>query len=71
MESKRFGRSRNVFVCGVCAGLAEYIGMNVTLMRVLRVVFAVVTWFWLAVIAYVVLAVVMSQPEGAAEGERF
>lgn len=71
MEPKKFVRSKNSFICGVCAGLAEYTNMNVTLMRVLWVVFAVVTWFWLAVIAYIVLAFVMAQPEGAPQGERF
>lgn len=71
MEGKRFSRSSNSFICGVCAGLAEYVGMDVTLMRVLWVAGAIVTWFWLAVIAYVVLAFVMSSPNGTPEGERF
>lgn len=71
METRSFGRSKNQFICGVCAGLAEYIGMNVTLMRVLWVLFAVMTWFWLAVVAYVVLAFVMTAPQGAPEGDRF
>jgi phage shock protein C len=71
MEGKRFGRSNNSYICGVCAGLAEYIGMDATLMRVLWVVAAILTWFWLAVVAYIVLAFVMAQPEGAPEGERF
>jgi phage shock protein C len=71
MEPRRFGRSKNQFLFGVCAGLAEYTGMNVTLMRVLWVVFAVLTWFWLAAIAYVVLAFVMSEPQGTPEGDRF
>lgn len=71
MEGKRFSRSGNSFICGVCAGLAEYVGLDVTLMRVLWVAGAIVTWFWLAVIAYLVLALVMASPNGSAEGERF
>jgi phage shock protein C len=71
MEPKKFVRSKNSFICGVCAGLAEYIGMPVWLMRGLWIVIAVLSWFWLAVIAYIVLAFVMAQPEGTPDGERF
>lgn len=71
MEQRRFSRSKNVFICGVCAGLAEYIGMNVTLMRVLWVVFAVLSYMSLAIVAYVVLAFVMAPPGGAPETDRF
>lgn len=65
MEPRRFVRSRNVCICGVCAGLAGYLGMNVTLMRVLWAVLTVTTWFWPGVIAYIVLAFVMPPAEGA------
>jgi phage shock protein C len=72
MEPKKFKRSNNKFISGVCAGLAEYIGMDITLMRVLWVVAAVLTsQIGLAVIGYIVLAFVMPPPEGAPEGERF
>lgn len=71
METRRFARSKNVFICGVCAGLAEYIGMNVSLMRVLWVLGTVFTWFWPSVILYIVLAFIMAAPEGSAQGERF
>jgi phage shock protein PspC (stress-responsive transcriptional regulator) len=71
MSSKRFARSKNKEIFGVCAGLAEYIGVNITLMRVLWVLVAVFTEFGLALLAYVILAFAMSAPEGAPESQRF
>lgn len=70
MNNKRFARSRNVVVFGVCAGLAEYIGMSIALMRVLWAIFFFAN-FWLAAVAYVVLAFAMQAPEGAPSDERF
>ncbi|HSE49628.1 MAG TPA: PspC domain-containing protein [Terriglobales bacterium] len=49
-------------VAGVCAGLAEYLVMDVTLLRVLTVCLAIV-WFPI-VIAYIVMWVVVpEEPE--------
>ncbi len=70
MNERRFARSRNTMVFGVCAGLAEYIGMNVMLMRVLWVILFFGQWF-LAAVGYVVLAAVMQPPAGAPGDERF
>jgi phage shock protein C len=71
MEGKKFARSKNVMIFGVCAGLAEYSGISVGIMRFLWVLFAILTALGLAFAAYVVLAVVMPPPEGAPQGDRF
>ena len=71
MNNKKFARSNNVAIFGVCAGLADYIGINVMVMRVLWVIFAVFTEFFLAVVLYAVLAFVMSAPDGTPEAQRF
>jgi phage shock protein C len=43
-ETKALVRSRNGrMVAGVCAGLADYFGMDVTLVRVIVAVIAVIT----------------------------
>jgi phage shock protein C len=43
-ETKVLVRSRKGrMVAGICAGLAEYFGMDVTLVRVIVTVFAVIT----------------------------
>jgi phage shock protein PspC (stress-responsive transcriptional regulator) len=70
MEGKRFARSKNAFIFGVCAGLAEYSGISVRAMRFIWIIFAIIT-FMLAFVGYVVLAVVMLPPDGAPNGDRF
>ena len=63
---KHFLRSRHDRkVAGVCAGLAEYLDLEVSLARVLTVVLAI---FWPPVlIAYIVMWVVVpEEPEGVA-----
>lgn len=57
MENKKFERSAtNKVIGGVCAGLADYLNMDVTLMRVLFVVAALCGsfGFWLYVILWIV-----------------
>ena len=72
METKRFARSNNAFLFGVCAGLAEYTGVSVTFMRVLWALAALIGWTTgLAIIGYVVLMFVMKPPEGTPDNERF
>ena len=56
-------RSRsNRMVAGVVAGLARYVGMDVTLARVLFVLVSVVSAAFPGIIVYVILWAVM--PEG-------
>ncbi len=64
MNTKRFARSRNAVVFGVCAGLAEYLGMDATLMRVLWCLVAIPTMLVPAVILYFILMFVMEAPDG-------
>lgn len=57
MENKRFERSATKKVIGgVCAGLADYLNMDVTLVRVLFVVAALCGsfGFWLYIILWIV-----------------
>lgn len=57
MENKRFERSAtNKVIGGVCAGLADYLNMDVTLVRVLFVVAALCGsfGFWLYIILWIV-----------------
>lgn len=72
MDNRRFARSRNSFFFGVCAGLAEYTGLNVTLVRVLWALLTLTSWVGgLAVIAYIVLLFVMLPPEGTPDNQRY
>jgi phage shock protein PspC (stress-responsive transcriptional regulator) len=48
-------------VAGVCGGLAEWLGWNVTLVRALYVVVSVLSAAFPGALAYVVLWIVMPQ----------
>jgi phage shock protein PspC (stress-responsive transcriptional regulator) len=62
MESKKLYRSRtDRKVAGVCAGLAEYIGIDPTLMRVIFVLATLAGGPGLLV--YIVLAMVMPEQD--------
>lgn len=55
---KRLYKSdRNVKICGVCAGIADYFGVDPTLIRVIFVI--AVMFFGTGILPYIVLAVVM------------
>lgn len=57
-------RSRqNRMIAGVCGGLAEWLGWDPTVVRVLYVVISVLSAAFPGIIAYIVLAIVM--PESA------
>jgi phage shock protein C len=54
-SSRRLHRSRDQrIVSGVCGGLADYLNMDATLVRVLVGVLTVLTGGWLGIIAYAV-----------------
>jgi phage shock protein C len=57
MEPKKLYRSeRNKMICGVCQGLAEYINIDPTIVRLLWVVFA---FSGIGLFAYIVAAIIM------------
>lgn len=57
MEPKRLYRSeRNKMICGVCQGVAEYINIDPTIVRLLWVVFA---FSGIGLLAYIIAAIIM------------
>ncbi|MDR2168223.1 MAG: PspC domain-containing protein [Clostridiales bacterium] len=52
--------STNKKLAGVCGGLAEYFGLDATLIRVIFALFGV---FGAGILAYIVLLIVMPKPE--------
>jgi phage shock protein C len=56
MEPKKLYRSNNKMICGVCGGVADYINIDPTVVRLLWVVFAF-TGF--GVLAYILAAIIM------------
>lgn len=58
MEQKKLFRSnKNKMICGVCGGLAEYINIDPTIVRLLWVVFSFAGGFGL--LAYIIAAIIM------------
>ncbi len=58
MEKKKLMRSNRGMIAGVCAGIADYLELDPT---VVRVVYALLTFFtaFMGVIAYFILWIVM------------
>ena len=68
MPTRRLTRSRNKgTIAGVCAGLADYFGVDVVLVRLLWVLGSIAGAIIFGVIAYVVAWIIM--PEGTGEAE--
>ncbi|WP_374762796.1 envelope stress response membrane protein PspC [Yunchengibacter salinarum] len=73
--TKLYKRPENGKVMGVCAGVSDYFGINVTAVRVLTVFGAFMTGFWPVLIIYFILGFIL-EPEPAGlyaddEEERF
>lgn len=61
----RLHRSRsNRMIAGVCGGLAEWLGWDPTLVRVLYIVVSVVSAAFPGILAYLVLWLVMPERTG-------
>lgn len=63
-KPRRLTRSnRNKMIAGVCGGLAEYLDMDPTLVRVLYILVSILSAAFPGVIAYIILMFVMPPPE--------
>ena len=62
-NGRRLTRSRNKMIAGVCAGIAEYFGWEVTLFRVVFVIVSILSAAFPGILVYLVLWVVMPQPD--------
>ena len=61
-EGRRLTRSRDKMIAGVCAGIAESFGWDVTLFRVMFVLLSILSVAFPGILVYVVLWVVMPKP---------
>ena len=62
-NGRRLTRSRDQMIAGVCAGIAEYFGWDVTLFRVVFVIVSILSVAFPGILVYVVLWVVMPKPD--------
>jgi phage shock protein PspC (stress-responsive transcriptional regulator) len=58
MEKKLFRSRTDKKICGVCGGLAKYLGLDVTIMRLLAVLLAL---FGPGLLVYLVFALVVPE----------
>lgn len=61
MEKKLYKNTDNKILAGVLSGVAEYINLDPTIVRILYVVLAFATELSVAVIVYIVLALVLPE----------
>ena len=57
--NKRLTKSNNKMVAGVCAGIAEYLGWDVTIVRAVYAVLSVFSVGFPGLLLYIILAIVM------------
>ena len=57
--SKRLRKSKNRMIAGVCGGIAEWLGWDVTLVRVLYVLVSIFSAAFPGILVYIILWIVM------------
>ena len=62
-DGRRLTRSRDKMIAGVCAGIAEYFGWEVTLFRVVFVIVSILSAAFPGILVYLVLWVLMPAPD--------
>jgi phage shock protein PspC (stress-responsive transcriptional regulator) len=60
---RRLTRSHDRMIAGVCAGIAEYFGWDVTLFRVVFVLVSILSVAFPWILVYVVLWLLMPAPD--------
>ncbi len=60
MEKKKLMRSNNRMIAGVCSGIADYLGWDITLVRIIYVLLTFFTAFS-GLIVYLILWLVMPE----------
>lgn len=70
-EKKLYRSRENRVIAGVCGGLAEWLGWDPTVVRVLYVLLSVLSGAFPGILVYILLWVVMPErPEARAAGEQ-
>ena len=63
MNDKKLVRSNNKMLAGVCAGIAEYFGIDPTLVRVIYAALSVFCAGFPGIILYIILMIIMPQSD--------
>jgi phage shock protein PspC (stress-responsive transcriptional regulator) len=59
MNDKKLLRSKNRVIAGVCAGWAEYLGWDITLVRVLYLVLSIISAAFPGILVYIIFWIIM------------
>ena len=59
MNGKRLTRSNNRVIAGVCAGIAEWLGWDIALVRLLYILISILSAGFPGILVYVILWIVM------------
>lgn len=62
---KPLRKSREKMIAGVCGGLAEWLGWDPTVVRVLYVLISILSAAFPGILVYLILWIVMPPPEAA------
>jgi len=63
--SRRLRKSKNRMIAGVCGGIAEWLGWDPTLVRVLYVLVSIFSIAFPGILVYIILWIVMPNPDAA------
>ena len=61
MNKSRLTRSRNRVIAGVCAGLAEWLGWDIALVRLLYLTISIFSAGFPGIIAYIILWIILPE----------
>lgn len=65
-EGKRtLRKSRNRMIAGVCGGIAEWLGWDPTLVRILYILISILSIAFPGILVYVLLWIVMPGPDSS------
>jgi len=63
MSKPRLTRSRNKAIAGVCAGIAEWLGWDIAMVRILYLVVSILSAGFPGTLVYIILWIVMPDDE--------
>ena len=61
MNKRKLTRSNNRIIAGVCAGIAEWLGWDISLVRLLYLILSIFSAGFPGVIAYIILWIIMPE----------
>lgn len=67
---KALTKSRQKIIAGVCGGIAEWLGWDPTLVRILYIFISVLSAAFPGTIVYIILWIIMPGPEASSTDEQ-